>query len=77
MKIKLIKYKIFKYYVLSANVVQGFVQSLQMTEHLYMMIIAAIIGIVGGFGAVAVKAGIHFISDLTFLGGVILLYSVV
>jgi len=77
MKIKLIKYKIFKYYVLSANVVQGFVQRLQMTEHLYMMIIAAIIGIVGGFGAVAVKAGIHFISDLTFFGGVNLIDSVV
>ena len=58
MKIKLIKYKIFKYYVQSANVVQSYVQRLQMTEHLYMMIIAAIIGIVGGFGAVGVKAGI-------------------
>lgn len=77
MKIKLIKYKVFKLYVQSANIVQSYVQRLQMTEHLYMMIIAAIIGIVGGFGAVGVKAGIHFISDLTFNGGENLIDSVV
>lgn len=77
MKIKLIKYKFFKFYVLSANLVQEYLQKLKMTEHLYMMIIAAIIGIIGGFGAVVIKYTIHFISDLTFFGGVNLIDSVV
>lgn len=76
MKFNTIKYKLFKLYVKYANKTQVYIQRLQMTEHLYMMILASIIGIVGGFGAVGIKSAIHIISDLSFFGGENLIESV-
>lgn len=76
MKINILKYKFFKIYVRSANKAQIYIQRLQMTEHLYMMILASMIGIIGGFGAVGIKSAIHIISDMSFFGGENLIESV-
>lgn len=77
MKIKYIKYSLFKIYLRLSNLVQEYIQRLKMTEHLYLMIIAAIIGLIGGFGAVIIKYAVKFISDLTFVGGENLIDSVI
>jgi len=39
-----------------------------MTEHTFMIIIAIIIGILGGFGGIAIRALIKLISDISFQG---------
>lgn len=77
MKIKFIKYSVFKVYIRLSNLVQEYIQKLKMTEHLYLMIIAAIIGLIGGFGAILIKYAVYFISDLTFVGGENLIDSVI
>ncbi|MDY6935174.1 MAG: chloride channel protein [Spirochaetota bacterium] len=47
-----------------------------MTEHTFMLIIATIIGIFSGFGAILVRAMIKLISDISFVGGANLLESI-
>jgi len=43
-------------------------ERIQMTEFMYMILMAVIIGVVAGFGSVGVKYLIEFISDLAFSG---------
>ncbi len=44
------------------------VEKAKMTEHTFMIIIALIIGMLGGFGAIAIRAMIKWISSLSFPG---------
>jgi CIC family chloride channel protein len=44
------------------------VERAKMTEHLFMIILAIIIGILAGFGAIGIRALIKEISDLSFSG---------
>ena len=51
-------------------------QRVQMTEHLFMIIAAVIIGILAGFGALAIRLLIKEISDLCFSGDGTLLQNI-
>lgn len=53
------------------------VERAQMTEHFFMIVLAIIIGILGGFGAVAIRALIHYISDISFTGDGSLLENII
>ncbi len=44
------------------------VERAKMTEHLFMIILAIIIGIMAGFGAIGIRALIHWISDMAWSG---------
>jgi CIC family chloride channel protein len=44
------------------------IEQVKMTEHLFMMILASIIGLLAGFGAVGIKELIHFISHISWSG---------
>ncbi|MBN1531856.1 MAG: chloride channel protein [Spirochaetes bacterium] len=48
-----------------------------MTEHSFMVVIALVIGLIGGFGAIAVRAMIKGISSLSFHGGGSILDNIV
>jgi CIC family chloride channel protein len=48
----------------------------KMTEHSFMIIIALIIGIIAGFGAIGIRSLIKLISDLSFPGGSNLLVNI-
>ncbi len=51
-------------------------ERLRQTEHLFIIILAVIVGLLGGFGAVGIRALLKFISDLCFDGGTTLLESI-
>jgi chloride channel protein, CIC family len=65
---KSIKYKATRIYLRIALELRTKLRQLKMTEHLFMMLAASLIGILAGFGAVGIKALIHYISDLSFSG---------
>ncbi len=52
------------------------IEQVKMTEHLFMMILASIIGLLAGFGAVGIKLLIHYISDLSWSGDGTLLENI-
>lgn len=66
--IRSLKYKFARLYIKSSNYSQDLVNSLKMTEHFFMIIIAIIIGILAGFSAIAIRALIKYISYLSFPG---------
>ena len=53
------------------------IERARMTEHTFMIVIALIIGICGGYGAVAIRAMIKIISDLSFPGNDNLLVNII
>jgi len=57
-----------KLYINSSNSALALVDRVKMTEHLFMIIVAIIIGILAGFGAIGIRALIKEISDLSFSG---------
>ena len=58
-----------KVYTKFSNSTVTFFDRARMTEHTFMIIIAIIIGILAGFGAIAIRALIKEISILSFPGG--------
>ncbi len=46
----------------------GLVERAKMTEHSFMVVVALVIGLIGGFGAIAVRAMIKWVSSLSFSG---------
>lgn len=55
-------------YIDSSKKAAGLIDRVKMTEHLFMIILSIIIGILGGFGAVGIRALIEFINELAFSG---------
>lgn len=51
-----------------SRTISRLVEKAKMTEHTFMIIIALIIGMLGGFGAIAIRAMIKWISSLSFPG---------
>ncbi len=60
----LIKYFYLKFSHKAAIIIK----KIQMTEFMYMIIMAIVIGVVAGFGAVGVKYLVEFISEIAFSG---------
>ncbi len=56
--------------------VSRLIRKAHMTEHLFMIILAIIIGILGGLGAVGIRAMISWMSDLSFPGDGSLLQNI-
>jgi len=54
-----------------------YVEKAKLTEHTFMIIIALIIGVLGGFSAIGIRALIEGISDLSFSGGGTFLQNVI
>lgn len=71
-----IKNSIFRFYNNIKKSFELYLNELKKTEHLFMMLMAGFIGLVGGFGAVGIKALISFISDISFYGGTNLIESI-
>ncbi len=63
-----LKYKLTRLYIKSSNYAISQVERLKMTEHFFMILIAIIIGVLSGFGAIGVRALIQYISYLSFPG---------
>ncbi len=57
-----------KSYKNASNAAAAYVNRITMTEHLFMIIIAIIIGIAAGFGAIGIRSLIKEISDIAFSG---------
>lgn len=55
-------------YTTASRKTTEFIERAKMTEHLFMIIIAIIIGIMAGFGAIGIRALIKEISDISFAG---------
>lgn len=55
-------------YITASRKTTEYIDRIKMTEHLFMIIIAIIIGIMAGFGAIAIRGLIKEISDLCFSG---------
>ncbi len=53
---------------LASGYVDDLISRAKMTEHLFMIIIASVIGVLAGFGAVGIRILIEFISELSFPG---------
>ncbi|MDX2470942.1 MAG: chloride channel protein [SAR324 cluster bacterium] len=47
---------------------QGALQKAKSTEHTFMLLLAILIGVIAGLGAIAIRMAITFISDLSFPG---------
>ena len=71
MKLTIDKLKIyFRYYYLKSSRKAGkWYEKAKMTEHFYMIIMAIIIGIAAGFGAVLIRELVHFIARFCFGSG--------
>lgn len=57
-----------KYYIIFLKKFHNNLNRLKKTEHLFMMLAAAFIGLLGGFGAVGIKKLINYISEISFSG---------
>jgi len=60
--------KITKFYLKTSRLLSNNLEKLKMTEHIYMIVLASIIGILAGFVGIGMKEMIHFVSDLSFSG---------
>ncbi len=52
-------------------------QKVQMTEHLFMIVAAVIIGILGGFGGVGIRVIIKAVSDISYYGDGTILHRII
>jgi CIC family chloride channel protein len=64
---RITNYLLRSYNIASRKTVE-IIDRAKMTEHLFMIILAIIIGILGGFGAIGIRALIKEISELSFSG---------
>jgi len=69
--------KFRKLYLKSSNYTVSLLDKVKMTEHLFMIIIAIIIGVLAGFGAIGIRALIKLISDISFTGDGSILQNVI
>ncbi len=69
--------KLRKLYLTSSNYTVSFLNKVKMTEHLFMIIIAIIIGVLAGFGAIGIRALIKLISDISFTGDGSILQNII
>ena len=72
-----IKRKISKIFIKLSYFISDNIEKLKMTEYLYMIVLASIIGILAGFVGLAMKKMIHFVSDISFTGNGTFLENVI
>ncbi|MCP4749531.1 MAG: CBS domain-containing protein [Proteobacteria bacterium] len=66
-----------KLYTYGSQLTVSLTDKAKMTEHTFMIIVAIIIGILAGFGAIGIRILIKEISDLSFSGGGNLLENII
>lgn len=66
-----------KPYTYCSNLAVALVDKAKMTEHTFMIIVAIIIGVLAGFGAIAIRTLIMEISSLSFSGDKTLLENII
>ena len=66
-----------KSYNYCSELAVSLVNRAKMTEHVFMIIVALIIGVLAGFGAIGIRLLIREISDLSFPGGDTLLDNII
>lgn len=60
--------KLKQYYRAGSNWSVSLIEKAKMTEHTFMIIVAIVIGVMAGFGAIGIRMLIKVISDLSFSG---------
>ncbi len=69
--------KINDYYKTCSRLSVSMVEKAKMTEHTFMIIIAILIGVFAGFGAIGIRMLIQTISDFSFAGSGSLLENII